>query len=112
MSAVNSIEVQSWHLLAVLLALFVGVLKTDIVNMIRSLIIIKEQRGLEGKDVLLQSSITGDWNPITVVSYRAPIPFVRGGGVIIKHHDQNGKKYPEKVSFSNWKTFRIRILSE
>ena len=112
MNTIDSIEIQSWHFLAVLLALFLGMLKTDIINMIRSLIIIKEQRALEGRDVLLQSPITGDWRPVTIVSYRVPIPFVRSGGVIVSHHDENGKSYPEKVSFDNWKIFRIRVPSD
>lgn len=68
---------------------------------------IKEQKGNVGKKVLMLAP-TGEWLETTILGYQHEIPFIRGGGVMVEHHDESKGFEKEKMSFSNWSGQRLR----
>lgn len=47
----TDVEIQAWHLLAMLLIVFLGIFKNEITNTINAYIISFEQRTLKGSEV-------------------------------------------------------------
>ena len=103
----NGFELQEWHIVVLLFTIVAGILKSDITSAIKSSIVIKEQKGNVGKKVLMLAP-TGDWLETTILGYQHEIPFIRGGGVTVEHHDDEKGYIQEKLSFTNWGAQRLR----
>jgi len=102
---------KEWHLVVIFLTILGSIFKNEITSALGALIIIFEEKEFKGKNVLLLSA-TGEWDEISIVCYQAEIPFLRSGGVLVKHLRREGEAVHEAFSFSNWKAQRIRFFKD
>lgn len=106
----NQLTLEAWHLLAMLLTIIVGIFKNDIAHLFNAYSTVREQSHLKGKDVELLGP-DGHWQAIRIVDYQLPIPMIKRGGVFVTHNIKGDKSIQEKISFSNWRNQRMRMLS-
>ncbi|VAW58978.1 hypothetical protein MNBD_GAMMA11-2567 [hydrothermal vent metagenome] len=102
---------KEWHLVVIFLTILGSIFKNEITSTLDALIIIFEQRKLKGKSVFLLTP-TGEWDEIMIIRYQAEIPFLRSGGVLVKHLRREGEAGHENFSFPNWKAQRIRFFKD
>lgn len=103
----HGFEIESWHVIAFFITIILGIFKNEIKNMVWSILQLEEKGFSEGQEIQILSP-SGAWDSVTIINYCNEIPFIKSGGVIVMHKDDNEKKYQEKISFNNWKQLRKR----
>jgi hypothetical protein len=104
---VKEFVLKEWHVLMLVATIIGGLFKSDISSALGAAVTIFEQRGLKGKMVQIYCA-DGSWQDITIVAYHYAIPFIHSGGVTVLHIDELGNDITENVSFTNWRSQRIR----
>lgn len=99
---------EQWHIIVIFFTIIAGLFKAEVVCAVNAFITIIEQRKYRGCNAQLLGP-DGSWQQINIESYQQEIPFIRSGGVLVLHKDENGQITQEKFSFENWKAQRIRF---
>lgn len=102
---------EQWHIIVIFFTIVAGIFKAEVVSAVNAFITIIEQRKYRGCEAQLLGP-DGSWERIKIVSYQQEIPFVRSGGVLVRHIDEQGQVSQEKFSFDNWKIQRIRFIQK
>jgi hypothetical protein len=98
---------KEWHIISAIGLIVVSIFKSDIKLMIDAFITRYEQSHFVGRTIQIQSG-SGEWEGRFVERYCLPMPFIRGGGIILSHMVDD-VSYKETISFPNWAQLRIRL---
>jgi hypothetical protein len=102
--------IQEWHVVVLFFSLVATAIKVDIINAINNFVMVRNQKKLKGKFILLLGA-DGTWNEVRILDFHYAIPLFKSGGVLIAHGDSRTGYLQETVSFQHWKSQRIRISS-
>ena len=103
----HNFAVEAWHLMAVFATIVIGIFKQDISLTVTAYMTVSAQKHLLGQTIEIQSP-TGDWEQVTLVEFRVPVPFIKRGGVFVEHQ-VNGNRLTEKITYDAWHHLRIRF---
>jgi hypothetical protein len=108
---VDYFELQAWHVVALFGAVLLGIFKEDLSQLYQGILMVWHKPFAMGQTVELLNP-SGTWESVEIVHYNLAIPFVRSGGVIVKHIDAEGVVHMEKLSYGKWGAQRVRVRKE
>ena len=103
----RNFEVQTWHVVTLIVSLLVGIFKNDIVRFYQGILFVWQKPFAVGQTVEVLNP-SGTWDAVEIVHYNLAIPFVKNGGIVVKHLDAEGAIHMEELSYANWAAQRIR----
>lgn len=97
------------HVIAFVAPILIAMFRTEITNVISAIIIVHNRRFLDKETIQIMDP-AGEWRDVSIVCYRHDIPFSKNhGGVTVCHKDSGVGEFHETLSFSTWKTMRVRV---
>lgn len=100
-------DIQAWHVVTFFLTFIVGIFKDEIKNMAWSILQLCKKKFAKGQEIQILNS-SGTWNNATIIGYHLEIPFIKSGGVVVTHIDENEHEHEEVILFNTWKQLRKR----
>jgi len=107
----NGFELQAWHVITFFILLILHLIKKEIAETVHAFLFMLEYSDCKDGEHFQIQTKPGEWDDVYFVRFFPPLPFGKvAGGVVIRHETQEGHLYEEKISFTTWRTMRIRKL--
>lgn len=103
------IELKDWHVLGMIATMAAAVFKDQIQGCFVAVVYLFESRRTKGSTVEILNDSSGEWERVVIREYVAPIPFVRAGGIRLRHGAAGDGGHDEKMSFANFRAMRSRV---